>query len=91
MRNPLKPSFSYVNKDKANVDIFLMTISIYLAVVPTVCTNKKQTGEQTMAVLKKKTPSLIKGGYLDFSHLTVLKSIHIIEIYEKKKNNTNHQ
>ena len=29
----------------------------------------------------------IKGGYLDFSHLTELKNIYISEIYTKKKKN----
>ena len=28
---------------------------------------------------------MIKGGYLDFSHLTELKNIYITEIYMKKK------
>ena len=31
----------------------------------------------------------IKGGYLDFSHLTELKNIYITEIY--MRNNKNHQ
>ena len=30
-------------------------------------------------------PSLLKGGYLDFSHLTELKYIYITEIYMKKQ------
>ena len=35
---------------------------------------------------------LIKGGYLDFLHLTELRNISITEIYmkKKKKNNINH-
>ena len=32
-----------------------------------------------------KTNSVVKGGYLDFSHLTKLKNIHITEICMKKK------
>ena len=29
--------------------------------------------------------AVLKGGYLDFSHLTELKNIYITEIYMKKK------
>ena len=36
-------------------------------------------------------PSIIKGGFLDFSNLSELKNVYITEIYMKKKNNTNHQ
>ena len=33
----------------------------------------------------------LKGGHLDFSHLTELKNIYINEIYMKKKKYINHQ
>ena len=38
-----------------------------------------------MYILFKKKLGL-KGGYLDFSHLTELKHIYITEIHKKKKN-----
>ena len=34
-------------------------------------------------------PSIIKGGYLDFSHLSELKTVNITEIYTKKTGPTN--
>ena len=35
--------------------------------------------------LENKTKNVLKGGYLDFSHLTELTDIYITEIYKKKK------
>ena len=45
--------------------------------------------EDTVAKVFNQKIQTFKGGYLDFSHLTELKNVHINEIYMKK--NTNHQ
>ena len=46
--------------------------------------NKNHMGFYTF-IQKLVTEVVVKGGYLDFSHLTELKNTYITEIYMKKK------